>query len=228
MAMKLYVDLDLRTLVLTAGYTSPVTELQVRKGEIAQIEVRFVRDGVVIDNGNVSPLVTVATKNQFSQDPLLAQTTLTKSGTGANTVYSGSLSLTSNGILGLVGGDPYGMAMLEITWTDANYTHAIPAVDLRIQNSIGLNANVSPLAPAQTTTTFLPGITSLTGGGVNSLDGLITAGLSVPRLYIVSLNTSSQLWSLVSGSEAEDVAGGIVRPDDFNASTNAKVFKRIG
>lgn len=228
MAMKLYVDLDLRTLVLTAGYTSPLTELQVRKGEVAPVEVRFVRNGLVVDNGNVTPLVTVATKNEFNQDPLLAQATLTKSGTGTNTVYSGTLELTTNGILALVGGDPYGMAMLEVTWADATHTHAIPAVDLRIQNSIGLNANVSPPAPAQTTTTFLPGITSLTGGGINALDGLITVGLSIPRLYVVSLNTSSQLWSLVSGSEAEDVAGGIVRPDDFNAVTNAKVFKRIG
>jgi hypothetical protein len=73
---------------------------------------------------------------------------------------------------------------------------------------------------------WYPAITGLTGGGSTKLDGLITAGKSS---LLTSIYVSSELqdWILFSGTNAEDSANGIVRPDDYDASTNAQVWKRV-
>lgn len=74
------------------------------------------------------------------------------------------------------------------------------------------------------------GITGLTGGTSSDLDSLPTTGDSdtdwpagaLVHLYISGLK---QEWRLESGTDAED-GEGIVRPDDFVASTNEKIWKR--
>jgi hypothetical protein len=70
------------------------------------------------------------------------------------------------------------------------------------------------------------GITGLTGGGSTKLDGIITAGKSslLTTIYVAS---ELQDWLLLSGTDAENAAAGIVRPDDYAASTNEQVWKRV-
>lgn len=74
-----------------------------------------------------------------------------------------------------------------------------------------------------------PTLTALTGGAATALDSLLTAnGLrSTGNIVVLSYDATSQQWQLVAGTDAEDSAAGIVRPDDYNASTNARVWKRI-
>ncbi len=69
-------------------------------------------------------------------------------------------------------------------------------------------------------------IVNLTGGGPNALDAIPTVGLAQGELAIVWLNNQIQFWILVPGSDAEDEAGGIIRPDDYAAITNQCVWKR--
>ncbi len=73
---------------------------------------------------------------------------------------------------------------------------------------------------------YYPGITGLTGGGATKLDGLVTDGKA--SLY-TSIYVASELqdWLLIAGTDAEDSASGIVRPDDYDGSTNAQVWKRV-
>ena len=73
---------------------------------------------------------------------------------------------------------------------------------------------------------YYSGITGLTGGGATKLDGITTVGKSslISSIYVTS---ELQDWLLVAGTDAEDSANGIIRPDDYNASTNAKVWKRV-
>lgn len=70
------------------------------------------------------------------------------------------------------------------------------------------------------------GITGLTGGGATKLDGITTADKSglLATLYAFS---ELQDWLLVAGTDAENSANGIVRPDDYDGSTNAQVWKRV-
>lgn len=77
-------------------------------------------------------------------------------------------------------------------------------------------------------------ITGLAGGGSTNLDGYTTTDVSVgftaflPALLISSVAVPKMM-QLVTGTDAEntDPTAGviIVRPDDYNASTNPKVWK---
>lgn len=78
------------------------------------------------------------------------------------------------------------------------------------------------------TTTWRPLITSLTGGGATSLDGIVTAGVAVRELAMIYVASQLQYWLLLAGTAATDEAEGIVRPLDYNASTNAKNWIQVG
>lgn len=69
-------------------------------------------------------------------------------------------------------------------------------------------------------------ITGLTGGTSVDLDSIETVGVSVPFGAIINPGaTGAQLWNLEAGTDAEDGVG-VVRPDDYAATTNEKVWKR--
>lgn len=71
-----------------------------------------------------------------------------------------------------------------------------------------------------------PGFTALTGGGATSLDGEATAGGAQPTgaTILTTVNAFPQVWKLTSGTDAEDGLT-VIRPDDYNASTNARIWK---
>lgn len=74
---------------------------------------------------------------------------------------------------------------------------------------------------------FRPDITGLTGGTATDLDVIATTGLTVATTIVMIVNASvPEFWRLVSGTDAEDTAGGIVRPDDYATTTNEKVWKQ--
>ena len=76
----------------------------------------------------------------------------------------------------------------------------------------------------------LPTITGLTGGGSTNLDGLATVTIPVGKMVLLSFGDVLQIWILRASTDTEDLSAtpARVRPDDFNASTNAKVWKQIG
>lgn len=71
-----------------------------------------------------------------------------------------------------------------------------------------------------------PSITALTGGTVTCLDGLTTDGKS-DLFVILRISSELQDWILTAGTTAEDADNGIVRPDDYAATTNEQVWKRL-
>jgi hypothetical protein len=72
-------------------------------------------------------------------------------------------------------------------------------------------------------------ITGLTGGGSTNLDGLATASGALPVAHLAALDLGNGLecWRLIAGTNAEDAAAGYVRPDDYDGTTNAKVWHRV-
>lgn len=71
----------------------------------------------------------------------------------------------------------------------------------------------------------LTAVTGLTGGGANNLDGVVTVGVAPPVVRAVVRSNRVEIWRLRAGTDAENTSGGIVRPDDYNAGTNAKVWE---
>lgn len=70
-------------------------------------------------------------------------------------------------------------------------------------------------------------LTGLVGGGSLNLDGLSTANGATPAYAAVMLSygTSAQIWQLVPGVDA--AAWNIVRPVDFDATSNPQVWKLL-
>lgn len=71
-----------------------------------------------------------------------------------------------------------------------------------------------------------PAIIGLTGGGATKLDGLTTSG-KADLFVILRISSELQDWILTAGTTAEDADNGIVRPDDYAATTNEQVWKRL-
>jgi len=68
-------------------------------------------------------------------------------------------------------------------------------------------------------------ITALTGGGAGRLDGLATTAVLVGYMVALRISGIPHWYILTAGTDAE-ASPGIIRPDDFHASTNAKVWLR--
>lgn len=73
---------------------------------------------------------------------------------------------------------------------------------------------------------FYPSVSTLTGSTANSLDHIATVGVTVPRLIAVSISGLTRIYQLQAGTDAES-SPNIIRPDDYNASTNAKVWALV-
>jgi len=68
-------------------------------------------------------------------------------------------------------------------------------------------------------------ITALTGGGAGTLDGLATT--SVPVGYMVALRIGGvPHWYILTAGTTAEASPSVIRPDDYHASTNAKVWLR--
>lgn len=75
----------------------------------------------------------------------------------------------------------------------------------------------------------MPSITSLTGGGSTALDGITTTDKPAGYTVLLSYSRIPQTWQLYAGTDAENVSAtpAIVRPDDYNGSSNAKVWVQL-
>lgn len=99
------------------------------------------------------------------------------------------------------------------------------------RRSINLRATDSGSVTQVPGIIYDPDITGLTGGGSTKLDGITTTTKAVGSLQILTRQISGawsqSTWKLIAGTTAEDEDAGVVRPDDYNASTNAKIWVRV-
>lgn len=75
-----------------------------------------------------------------------------------------------------------------------------------------------------------PEFTSLYGGASDDFDSLATVGLPVGSFALLRIDVGggileAQIWILTASND--DDAAGIVRPDDYHATTNAKAWLRL-
>lgn len=71
-----------------------------------------------------------------------------------------------------------------------------------------------------------PSFTGYSGGGVTDIHTITTTTLPVGTVVLTpNMPPARRQWQIVSGLDAEDQSAGVIRPSDFNASTNAKILK---
>lgn len=177
---------------------------------------------------------------------LLASTALgqvnVQKASGTNEI-SGSLVVGSGKILTATGS-----GIIAATST-TSFSGALPGVNggtgvantgktLTLQNSVvfagvnGSTLNISTGGTLGTAAFTDANAYQANGASITSLatlSAISTTGLTVPviRLWIQTSDGTSQMWVLKTGTDATDT-GSVQRPDDYNASTNAKIWYRAG
>ncbi|BET67199.1 hypothetical protein ASA1KI_21170 [Opitutales bacterium ASA1] len=176
------------------------------------------------------------------EDLLFLVETFAETGEDAGLHYLGTLDLNTTEIEAALAGATDRLEILcdvEVRNADNSerITFQFPAV-LTQQAYSGDESSPTPATPAYPaagdialaagTLGFLGAVTGLTGGGATNLDGaIVSAGLSVPRAFLVVLGGLPQIWILRAGTDAEDAPAGLVRPDDYAGGTNERVLERV-
>ena len=109
--------------------------------------------------------------------------------------------------------DDYATSTNERVWK-LRYT----AADISGITNVALKAD---------TIRYLPAVVGVTGGGSTKLDGVATTALDAATAVAFiddSASNTLRIYELVTGTDAE-AAPDVIRPDDYNSSTNAKVWK---
>ena len=142
---------------------------------------------------------------------------------------SGTLDFNTLGVRDLIVSGQNSDLTLEVEATSSGSSTQTYQQSASVSSDI-ITAATQPTPPVTTFGTGYmrveTGITGLTGGGGTKLDGLITANGTYPTgicVFIV-IGGIPQIWQLTSGTTAENANGGVVRPDDYAASTNEKVW----
>lgn len=181
------------------------------------------------DHNNVSPLAQI-TDDAWDKPASLTDNVADDLTDDPGGFYLGTLDLSGDDLSALLpAGTSSVYCHLQIqTIVDgvAQSSQWVPVLILSdvVRPTDGATAITSQ--PSASPRLYYKDITALTGGGTTALDGISTVGKT---LLLVDLYVSDELqtWRLFSGTTAEDSASGIVRPDDYNASTNAQIWKRL-
>lgn len=147
--------------------------------------------------------------------------------------WTGTLDLNTAGIQTLLNSAVSVSSYLEVEITDSLgkvRTYGQAKVTLRNQAISGASSVPTPTADyftkTETNAKFVgnqSSITALTGGTATDLDGIVTVGVAVGMTVVVILAGQLSHYQLQAGTTAENDPV-VIRPDDFNASTNAKVW----
>jgi hypothetical protein len=133
--MRIYLDLDSRRLLTSP--TRPLSLLEFKRRDNDSIELQFLRDAVVQQlPAGTTARVGIKPDGNYNA-PFLAVTTLTQSGTGTATVYSGELNLHTTAMATAFAGEPVTLsAMLEVEWVTGDVVSSSKTLPTTLHNDV--------------------------------------------------------------------------------------------
>jgi hypothetical protein len=133
--MRIYLDLDSRRLLTTP--TRPLSLLEFKRRDNDSIELQFLRDAVVQQlPAGTTARVGIKPEGDYDAE-FLAVTTLTQSGTGTATVYSGALNLNTTALATAFDSEPDTLStMLEVEWLTGNVVSSSKTLPATIHNDV--------------------------------------------------------------------------------------------
>lgn len=126
--MRVYINLDNRAFVVSPTLLQEVTTLYFTRRDNTPVEVQFVRNGAVVELAEGS-LGKMGIKTTYAGNFLAYAAAWTKSGSGANTVYTFSLNMTSGNLDALFPADTEDSvaAKVEVEWQEGgNISSTLP------------------------------------------------------------------------------------------------------
>jgi len=230
--MDIYFDLNSKDLWFGSVGSSAKQMVKIRQYE--DLRVKFVR-GTTAELLEVSATISIRLKQTKESTVTLTSTsTFTRPSTAAD-FYTGTLSLNTTEIVTDLfedeDTDDEVEVFVEMEWApaaDASLVRKSDDAKLSLVRSVATGTESAATdATSSVALATLPDITALTGGTSVCLDAVVTVGVTAGRFVSFAITNEFQIWQLQAGTTAEDSANGIVRPDDYNASTNAKYWYRL-
>lgn len=237
--MRLFVDLDTEEVIPAPGVRDPVEQVRVKRALSTRIEIQFTRAGLVVELPNdATGIFGVKESGKYDDDYVAAALAWIKTGSGATTVYTFTLSLINTALdtLFAVDGDPANDVaqielMAELQWTTGGNALKTPTLTFLVDNDVNRGGETVPEMPAIAYSVFLPGITDLTGGTIGEspithLDAIPTVGLVSG--YIIELlidDGVGNLQWLPYILETVAAGAGVVEPLDYDGTTNDRRWK---
>jgi hypothetical protein len=118
--MRVFIDLNSRAFVVSPVLTQRVSELLFTRRDNVPVEVQFVRNGTVVELG-AGAAGKMGIKKDFDGDFLAYDAGWTKSGTGAETIYTFALNLNTTELDAEFPEDDEESiaARVEVEWTES-------------------------------------------------------------------------------------------------------------
>jgi len=248
--MLLTYDLERNTLITSPGYTTPVLQLTAKRGDGEMIRLQLVRNGQLYQAPTLAEFrFAVKKRGEWKADAPVMALASTFVWVADVQAYEAAVNYNTSALLELMQAsadapnDRIVDLMAEVAYrptSAAGWQRSVNTPSLTLHNNlirgtetIPGGSTVTELLPANYLTRdrvieYLPLVTGLTSGGPTNLDGVATTARAVNELVcLVDATAGADIWrayELVASNVAES-SPSIIRPDDYNASTNAKVWR---
>jgi len=200
------------------------------------LKIRFTRSGVAQDVGTLDNDETHFTVKKLNEENEVLSddstiTTWTKTSSGGDIYYThdGVVDLDTVELESLIGQSATALVDTQFTWKVGSTVYRSRLLKTTIERAL-YPATIPPTLatdPARSYVTMLQNVDKLNrdGSGSVALESITTVGLQVPRWFSFVRTTDGRLYyyQLRAGTDAESGTN-IRRPDDYDATTNAKVF----
>ncbi|MCG3206309.1 MAG: hypothetical protein KCHDKBKB_03043 [Elusimicrobia bacterium] len=225
----------------------PADVLVLQRGDTPTLRLRFfdpwndddadlLADGTALravlkkwDDHNGDPLAAVE-DDDWDKPASLSDNAATDLTDDPGGFYLGTLDLSGDDLDDLLpAGTGSYYCHLQIETSLSGVVQSSQWIPVLVQSDVARGTDgavISTTQPVPSAPLYYKAITALTGGGATALDGIPTVGKSL-ILVVLYVADELQWWRLFAGTTAEDSANGIVRPDDYNATTNAQIWKRV-
>jgi len=212
----------------------------------AHVDIRFYsKSGSTLTNqdlGDVTVLLNAKPFDNIDGDLIFSDETFERNNDDpADIYYTSEVSFNTNEMIALLGSHRDVNILTEISVDDG--INEIP-LKLAIFKSVlvntvrtgneGVPTDATPAYPSSDLVNRLVDygaegsvITSLTGGGDGTLDGIATAGVHEPGKVFLFKSPSTgtlSIYILTAGTDAES-SPDVIRPDDFDATSNPVFWK---
>jgi hypothetical protein len=226
--MKLHVDLSDHILVSSPRARTPIRKLTARRDDLIPVDVSFSTNGRVVPLPAGSTVTLVAYAGPGSRTPVVFANNASIFGRGASTVYRfPGVSFAINSVVSALASQGVVPLTFEVRVVSGYTSFSTSPVTLEVSQSASVAGAVQPAyETVPTAPLYLREIDALTGGGSNALDSVITLGRD-GLLIMCYIASEMQTWRLFPGTDAENPSAGIVRPDDFDETSNPRVWKRL-
>lgn len=138
------------------------------------------------------------------------------------TVWTALLDASDTRLAAFMEGKASAVVKCELATILDGVHEVAPNLDVTVQQALVSGAETSYANGGAFK--FLTTLTGYTGGGATNLDGVPTANKTFAILGFDHPTDGLRFFRLTAGTDAE-ASPGIIRPDDYHAATNARVWK---